>query len=118
MSDPFGDTIKAQRTQNHLSQKELAELCNVSPTYISKIESGSVLPSDSLIRCMAGIFGVDAEWLLDAAAKLDGQALQRIASDDVRMGRLLRHIQRRRITQYQWQQIWQVLEDVPDEWRK
>jgi transcriptional regulator with XRE-family HTH domain len=114
MSDPFGDTIKAQRLQSHLTQKELAQLCGVSPTYISKIEGGGILPSDSLIRCMAGIFGVDEEWLLDTAAKIDGQALQRIASDDVRMGRLLRHIQRRRITSHQWQQIWQVLDDVPD----
>ena len=114
MSDQFGDTIKAKRTQCHLTQKELAQLCGVNPTYISKIEGGGILPSDSLIRCTAGIFGVEEEWLLDVAAKIDGQALQRIASDDARMGRLLRHIQRRRITQYQWYQIWQVLEDAPE----
>ena len=111
MNDPFGDTIKTKRMECHLTQKELAHLCDVSPTYISKIEGGDSLPSDSLIRCMAGIFGVDEEWLLDVAAKIDGLALQRIASDDVRMGRLLRRIQSRRISSHQWQRIWQVLEE-------
>lgn len=114
MSELFGLTIRTKRIHNHLTQKELAQLCDVTPTYISKIEHGAVIPSESLICRLAGIFGIDDNWLLDMAGNLDIEALQEIARLDSRISKVLRRIQKRQFSIIQLDLIVQLLEDTPD----
>ena len=40
LSVEIGQRIRSYRTQKHLSQEELAELCGLHPTYIGQIERG------------------------------------------------------------------------------
>lgn len=41
----IGSNLKTYRKRNKLSQEQLAELVEVSPTYISQIELGNKIPS-------------------------------------------------------------------------
>lgn len=41
----FGELIKFKRAQADISARHLAKLCNVSPSYMSKIEAGTNIPS-------------------------------------------------------------------------
>ncbi|GAB4020620.1 helix-turn-helix transcriptional regulator [Spirosoma migulaei] len=50
MTNGIGDAIKRYRTNMGMPQKELAELCGITPTYLSQIEKGKKKPSYSLLE--------------------------------------------------------------------
>jgi transcriptional regulator with XRE-family HTH domain len=52
-----GKKVEVQRVLKDLSQQELAEKAKVSRTYISKIESGKVNPSISILAKIANALG-------------------------------------------------------------
>lgn len=109
----FGDHIKALRKKRRMTQRELADQLGVNFTYISKIENDKleVLPSEDLIRRMAGVLATDAEELLDLAGKLDLKQLQQVAKDVPQAGVLLRRIQSGQLTDKQWREIRSVIDD-------
>jgi len=107
----LGEVIQSLRIEHDITQQELASLVGVNFTYISKIESDSTLPSESLIRCIASIFQVDGDLLLDQSGRLDPKALQQVARGDIRITKLLRRIQSRRLTDRQLQQIGNILNE-------
>lgn len=109
----LGDTIKNLRIERQITQRELAEKLGVNFTYISKIENGKleVLPSEDLIRRIAGILGTNAEDLLDLAGKLDLKRLQQVAIEVPEAGMVLRRIQKQNLTDEQWKQIGKIMDD-------
>lgn len=109
----LGDTIKNLRIERQITQRELAEKLGVNFTYISKIENGKleVLPSEDLIRRIAGILGANAEDLLDLAGKLDLKRLQQVAIEVPEAGMVLRRIQKQNLTDEQWKQIGKIMDD-------
>jgi len=109
----FGGSIKKLRKSRRMTQRELADCLGVSFTYISKIENDKleVLPSEEKIRKMAEVLGTNDEELLDLAGKLNLKQLQRVAKDVPQAGVLLRRIQSRKLTDKQWEQIGDVLEE-------
>ena len=74
--DPFwqehlrqlGEFIKAQRTLNQLSQRELARLTDLSDTYLSQLERGRHEPSLSVLRALADSLGIRPDELILYAA--------------------------------------------------
>lgn len=60
----FGRRLKSLRLERDLSQKELANIINVSHTNISKYESNSVEPNIELINKLANYFDVSTDYLL------------------------------------------------------
>jgi transcriptional regulator with XRE-family HTH domain len=52
-----GKKVEVQRVIKDLSQQELAKKAKVSRTYISKIESGKVNPSISILAKIANALG-------------------------------------------------------------
>lgn len=109
----FGNHIKTLRKKRRMTQRELADQLGVNFTYISKIENDKleVLPSEDLIRRMAGVLAADAEELLDLAGKLDLKQLQQVAKDVPQAGVLLRRIQSGQLTDKQWREIRSVIDD-------
>ena len=84
----FGQTIRRLRREHRLTQRDLADQLQALGlkadfTYISKIENDrvEVLPSESLIRGLAYILGIDAETLLESAGKFNQKALQEVVSE-------------------------------------
>lgn len=60
----LGELIRHFRTEKGMTQKQLAELINVSDKAVSKWETGSGCPDISLISQLAEVFGTDTGVLL------------------------------------------------------
>lgn len=54
----FGKFIKQLRSENHMTQKQLAEKLFITDKAVSKWERGLSMPDISLLESIAQIFGV------------------------------------------------------------
>jgi ribosome-binding protein aMBF1 (putative translation factor) len=59
----FGRQVRAARTTQGLSQRELAERADVTDKYLSRIEVGAAMPSVFVADCLARALGVGIEVL-------------------------------------------------------
>ena len=59
----FKDKLKQYRTENNISQEDLANKLFISRTLISKWENGVIYPSYSNMEKLAEIMGVSIEYL-------------------------------------------------------
>ena len=59
-----GELIRKLRTKKGLTQKELADMINVSDKAVSKWECGNGCPDVSLLGALADVFGTDTDILL------------------------------------------------------
>lgn len=60
----FGVKLRELRKQNHLTQKQLAELIGVQNSIISFYEVGERIPSPDVIVKLAMVLHVSADYLL------------------------------------------------------
>jgi HTH-type transcriptional regulator, competence development regulator len=68
----FGEKLRDLRKASGYSQRELADLLDVSFTYLSKLENNRMdrPPSEDLIRRMAEVLKTDADELLVLAERI------------------------------------------------
>jgi transcriptional regulator with XRE-family HTH domain len=66
----LGDYIKAQRTFNQQSQRDLARMADLSDTYMSQLERGLHEPSIRVLRSVAEGLGIRPDQLIMYAAGL------------------------------------------------
>ena len=69
LSGSLGERIAKLRTENRISQKELADLLYVNQGTVSRWEKGTRFPEEDLIYKMAERFGVDPNVLLSASTE-------------------------------------------------
>ena len=82
----IGARIKAARERVHLTQEQLAEIVDISPTHMSVIERGVKTPKlDTFIR-IANALGVPADALLQDGVEHANDSI--MAELSVRIGRL------------------------------
>ena len=82
----IGARIKAARERVHLTQEQLAEIVDISPTHMSVIERGVKTPKlDTFIR-IANASGVSADALLQDGVEHANDSI--MAELSVRIGRL------------------------------
>jgi len=55
----FGKNLKYYRQKKDLTQEELAELVDVSPQYISRLETGKHSPSFDIIEYLSEILEIE-----------------------------------------------------------
>jgi transcriptional regulator with XRE-family HTH domain len=67
----LGETIKLLRKRNGLNQSQLAELCEITVTYLSLIENGKKEPTLSLLKTIANNLQVPLPILLFTALTED-----------------------------------------------
>ena len=60
----FGTRLREVRTENELTQVELAELLEVHSVTISRWENSSLLPGMKMIIKITSLFGVSSDYLL------------------------------------------------------
>ena len=60
----MGERLKFLREENHLTQKEMAELLDCTPSHYQKIEYGKVNISVSMLNFLADHFCVSADYML------------------------------------------------------
>ena len=82
----FGTKLKQARQKAKLSQEQLAEIVDISPTHMSVIERGVKTPKlDTFIR-IANALGVSADALLQDGVEHANDSI--MAELSVRIGRL------------------------------
>ncbi|MDG2112539.1 MAG: helix-turn-helix transcriptional regulator [Actinomycetota bacterium] len=69
--EQLGEFIKAQRKLMELSQRQLAQLTQLSDPYVSQLERGLHEPSVRVLKALASALNVRAETLLSYAGLLD-----------------------------------------------
>ena len=60
----FKDILKTLREERGLSQKNIAQACNVSPTCICQLETGARNPTGSTLVLLADFFDCSIDYLL------------------------------------------------------
>ena len=65
----MGERMKALREHHHLTQKNMAELLDCTPSHYQKIEYGKVNISVSMLNFLADPFDVSADYLLGRTDK-------------------------------------------------
>lgn len=101
----IGAAIKKRRQELHLQQRELAELCSVSPDYMSTLENDHRRPSLDLLIRIASVLRVPPAYLLMEATPINEQ----LPEDTIKLAEEARDVARtllQRIT---------LLEDETDE---
>ena len=77
----FGGWLRTQRTARQLAQKALAESLGVSPSHLSRMESGEKAPSVDALDRLAVLWGLDPITLHLRAGRVPESLLAAIARD-------------------------------------
>lgn len=64
MKNKFAERLKECRIQNKLGQVELAALCNVKQSCVSKWERGATLPDAEMLFTICEVLHESADFLL------------------------------------------------------
>jgi transcriptional regulator with XRE-family HTH domain len=91
----LGEYIRAQRRFNQLSQRRLAEMVDLSDTYMSQLERGLHEPSIRVLRALARGLGLRPDQLIMHAAGLDSQAPEVTTEEAIRRDPRFTDAQRR-----------------------
>lgn len=109
----FGKKLKALRMAKEISQRKLAELVGIDFTYISKIESGTMVPpSEETIIKMAEVLGEDPDIMLIAAKKVPSD-MQKIITENKEVPVFLRRAST--LSPKQWKEIKQIIDKEDEE---
>lgn len=77
----LGAKIKELRKENKYSQEHFAELVNMNPRQIVRIENGENMPSPENLEKIAGIFNIETEELfINSACESESYLRSRIAA--------------------------------------
>lgn len=61
----FAENLRAERARKHYTQEKLAEVANISPEYLARIEAGKFSPSLVVIVNLAHALDVSIQKLID-----------------------------------------------------
>jgi Predicted transcriptional regulators len=64
MINGLAERLREQRTLNHLSQKQVAHLLDVSPSIVSNYEAGERTPSIEILMSLARLYHCSTDYLL------------------------------------------------------
>jgi transcriptional regulator with XRE-family HTH domain len=111
MAEPsFGKHIKELRTQQRLTQRELAAQVAIDVGYISKIEAEKVPPpSEKVIERLALVLEADKDELMVLAGRAP-KDLERIITRDVRIPTILRRA--RELSPQDWEKVESYIEQL------
>ena len=60
----FAENLRIERARKNISQEKLAEMANITPEYLSRIEAGKFSPSLVVIANLAKALSVSANTLI------------------------------------------------------
>jgi transcriptional regulator with XRE-family HTH domain len=93
MNEPFGKMLRRLRLEAGYGLREAAAMIQKSPGYLSDVEQDRVAPpSEKVIIRMAQVLGIEKDFLLQAARKVDPEITAYVsgqppAADFLRMAR-------------------------------
>lgn len=69
----FGEALREKRTAKGISLRKFAQLVGVSPTYLSQVEQGKVLPPTAdRVQRMAEVLGENPDQWISLAGRVPG----------------------------------------------
>jgi len=93
---PFGLKLRALREEKRLGLRELASMAEISPAFLSKIESGKEKPpAEGKLRALAKVLDCDPDVLMALAGRLPDdvvKVIQRHPKQYVALLRALRNL--------------------------
>lgn len=69
----IGQRMKALREENHLSQADIAKLCETNQSTIARMENGQTVPTVKVLVCLADYYNVSMDFLCCRTEKPQGQ---------------------------------------------
>jgi transcriptional regulator with XRE-family HTH domain len=76
------EVLRGLRERAGLTQKEVADLAGISPSAITRLESGSRRPGHEMLRKLAAVFGTSHKGLVAAAERVaQGEELEAVLDD-------------------------------------
>src|SRR5215471_4168957 len=90
-STDFGGLLRNARRAQGIGLRELARTVQISPAYLSKIETGQFPPpAQGTLVAIAGQLNIDPDVLLAQAGRVPKDVLQTIKQQPIAMARLIR----------------------------
>jgi len=87
----FGALLREKRIAKKVSLRKFAELVGVSPTYLSQVEQGNVVPPTAdRVKRMADLLGENADEWIALAGRVPEDMPEIIQSQPTEMPQLLR----------------------------
>ena len=85
----IGQRMKELREANHLSQSEIAKICDSSQASVAKTENGKIAPSLKLLLNMAEYFDISMDYLCCRTDQPQGKLFEckprlNVASEDMK----------------------------------
>lgn len=69
----IGQRMKELRDENHLSQADIAEICQTNQSTIARMETGKTVPTVKVLVCLADYYKVSMDYLCCRTEKPQGQ---------------------------------------------
>ncbi len=88
---PFGELLREKRIEKKFSLRKFAELVGVSPTYLSQVEQGNVMPPTAdRVKRMAELLGENPDEWIALAGRVPEDLPEIIQKQPTEMPELLR----------------------------
>jgi adenine-specific DNA methylase len=88
----FGNYIRRCRSAAGLSLRELAEIGQINPAYLSRVERGIVPPSDAFIRSVADALNIETESLFLLAGRVPANWQKAISNSPAQIAETFRSV--------------------------
>lgn len=88
----FGSYVRRCRQAAGLSLREMAEVGQINPVYLSRVERGIVPPSDALIRSVADVLKIESESLYLLAGRVPANWKKAISNSPSRIAETFRSV--------------------------
>jgi len=113
MSD-FGNRLKELRKSKLINQRDLADGAQIDPTYLSKVETGKMVPpAEDTIKRLAKVLGEDPTELLLLARKIPAD-VKDILTGTPEVTRFLRTAHQQGWSGKKWERLRQQAESQPE----
>lgn len=83
MPETLGQRIRSKRTERDIGLREMARMLDISPTYLSRVETDEekTPPSEETIKSIAKVLGEDFNLLMHLAGRVPSDVGEMIRED-------------------------------------
>lgn len=78
---PFGKRIREERERAQMTQKEVGDLIQIPPAYLSQLELGYEPPTPKLIASLSEVYGIDADELYALANRAPADIIEKLSGN-------------------------------------
>jgi transcriptional regulator with XRE-family HTH domain len=88
----FGPYVKRERESRKLGLRDLAEQLGISPAYVSRVEHGTLDPTEEVVVKWAKALGQDPDFMMALLGRIRADLVQQIKRNPGAYGQLLKSL--------------------------